>query len=143
MTGSIEDFKNSYLTGLTDYTDNGKCTGCGECCGRILPLNDTEIKQIKRYVRRNNIKPCTHNAPYAKLLFDMTCPFMDNHKSNDKCSIYNVRPAVCKAFKCDSNTYDPDAEYTLLHQSNTIIDMWEEFFPGMKESVFDMITKQK
>lgn len=52
----------------TDYTKNGKCSNCGECCSHILPVSNTEIKRIKRYITKHHIK--LHNHKYKIL-----CPF--------------------------------------------------------------------
>ena len=35
---------------VKDFSINGKCSMCGECCGAILPVSEKEIKRIKKYV---------------------------------------------------------------------------------------------
>ena len=142
MIGSFSDMIESFSNEVTDFTNDGTCCQCGECCGRLLTLTDTEIKQIKRYVRRNNIKPNKH-AVVASVMFDMKCPFMSGNKDIEKCAIYDIRPLVCKAFKCDRKTDNPDAEKELFLQSIRIIDMWEEFFPGVEVSIADEVWDAK
>ena len=81
---------------ITNYTCNGKCSNCGQCCGDILYLSHKEIKRIKDYVKKNKIEPT------PKIMFvacDNTCPFRDN--KNKKCKIYEVRPEICRVYKCD------------------------------------------
>ena len=76
-----------------DNTINGMCTCCGKCCSNFLPLTTQEIKYLKSYVKLNKIKPSYH-------LIDTysTCPFLNN---KNKCEIYEIRPAICRNFKCD------------------------------------------
>lgn len=82
----------------TNYTCNGKCSGCGECCGDILHLSRKEIKRIAKYIKQNKIEATPRNILVA---YDNTCPFRDN--ANKKCKIYEVRPDICRVFKCDKN----------------------------------------
>lgn len=37
---------------LYNYTVDGKCSKCGNCCSDILPLSDDEIRRIHKYVRQ-------------------------------------------------------------------------------------------
>lgn len=94
----IKDFSN----GTYDFTEKGKCTGCGACCSNLLPMTDDEILVIKKYVKSNNIKEKSHIvAPLATPIIDLTCPFLDDSKSCEKCAIYEVRPKICRDFICD------------------------------------------
>lgn len=47
---------------ITDFTFNGKCSNCGQCCSNLLPLSDSEVKRIKQYIKKHNIKEQRHNA---------------------------------------------------------------------------------
>ena len=38
---------------VKDFSINGKCSMCGECCGAILPVSEKEIKRIG-YVTTNS-----------------------------------------------------------------------------------------
>lgn len=78
-----------------DYTCNGECSRCGECCTPLLPLTLDEIKVIKDYIKEKDIKPVSvirGNNIYFR------CPFYDPDKKC--CNIYEVRPEVCRAFTC-------------------------------------------
>lgn len=87
--------------GITDYTCNGKCSNCGQCCGDILHLSHKEIKRIKEYVKKNKIE-ATPKIVFASI--DNTCPFRDN--KNKKCKIYEVRPDICRSFICNLKNED-------------------------------------
>lgn len=99
-----KDFGND----VRDYTCNGKCSCCGNCCIPWCPITNEEYKIIKDYIEKNNIKPIP--------LFDgknyyMDCCFHD--RTNKKCLIYEVRPEVCKNFICSSpfEKIDQDRKY--------------------------------
>ena len=68
------------LNSCTDFTINGKCSNCGECCGSILPVTKKEIKRIKAYVRKHNIKPHKNEvAPAVEMVcFDVVGNKWDN-----------------------------------------------------------------
>ena len=83
----------------TDFTVNGKCSNCGECCTAFLPISNTELKRIKKYVKRHNVR-ANYNAinTYENPVLDITCPFRNN--AENKCDIYEVRPWICQKFTC-------------------------------------------
>lgn len=62
------------------------CQNCGSCCGPV-PITVQEQKTIQAYVDKN--KPSI-NKQYDFL----DCKFRVNHA----CSIYSVRPIVCRLF---------------------------------------------
>lgn len=57
---------------------------CGECCGMVM-CNDDEYRRIAAYAKRAKIKPKKQGT---------TCPFYQN----GKCSVYPVRPAMCRLY---------------------------------------------
>lgn len=66
---------------VTDlYT--GDCRGCGECCSRFLPMSLLDRARLRAYVRR----------------LDLTCPYLTDGR---ECSVYEARPEVCRAYRCD------------------------------------------
>lgn len=123
---ALEDMRH----GVYDFTKDGKCVGCGSCCGNLLPLTQGEIDRIRRYIKRNHIKEQKHTypAPLANPpVFDMTCPFLDDSKPKDKCVIYQVRPLICASFDChdlDASRSDPK----LYSERRVPIDVRETFF---------------
>lgn len=62
------------------------CKNCGGCCGPV-PINNFEYKTIQNYVDINKPK-------YNKKTDFMTCKF----RVDGCCSIYKVRPTLCKLF---------------------------------------------
>ena len=102
---------------VKDFTVNGKCSNCGQCCSNCLPLSEAEIKKIKAYVKQHKIKEQRHNVAVG---VDMTCPFRD--EANRKCLIYEIRPAICREFVCNHT------------QINRVVFMRAEFF-GNREDV--------
>lgn len=123
-TGSLKDVIDSYKAGTIDLTDNGKCKGCGQCCSNILPLSEREIKEINRYIHTHGIKEQRHRMPFANpILYDLTCPFLDIGKKL-KCTIYEVRPEICKAFVCNRKDFDKD----LIDEARIPVDVRETFF---------------
>ena len=83
---------------------NGKCVGCGSCCTELLPMTLKEVETIQNYVKENKIKP------YSEIFFEyngvpsmnLMCPFRD--LDTKTCRIYEVRPNICRQFKCNQDT---------------------------------------
>ena len=110
---------------VIDFTINSKCSQCGSCCSDYLPLSRWEIERIRTYVQRHKLRE--HIAAVTSGTFlDGTCPFRDNIKR--RCDIYEVRPEICRCFKCDQDMRLINANKALLHQKNRVISMRGEFF---------------
>lgn len=120
MIGTLEEVCRNMNNGLYDFTQNGKCTGCGSCCSDLLPVSGKEIKEIKRYIKKNHIQEQKHT-------FDLTCPFLNDSKSKDKCTIYQVRPEICRSFICN-DPHGAQKNKKLLYKKYEAIDMREMFF---------------
>lgn len=111
--------------GLYDFTENGKCICCGQCCSDLLPVTDKEIAEIKKYVKIHKIKAHSHGNFLSGNFMDLTCPFMDSSKEL-KCEIYPVRPKVCRMFSCHKeNRKKISVEYAV---SAHLISMRNTFF---------------
>ena len=93
---SALSFIRNLQQGVYNYTQNGKCSSCGECCTALLPVTKEELKAIKRYCKKNHIAPVKKHSGVA---FDFSCPF--RNEAEKKCNIYEVRPKICRDFKCD------------------------------------------
>lgn len=128
MIGTIEQMIKDMEHGVYDFTKNGKCSSCGSCCSRYLPLSSKELKEIKRYVKKYHIKPQKHLMPTTEPTFDLTCPFRDDN--NRICTIYSLRPQICRSFKCDKPKKDIWATKREFHARYRVVDMrkeiWEE-----------------
>lgn len=115
----------------TDYTVNGKCSNCGQCCSNCLPLSDAEVKRIKVYIKKHKIKEQRHNVMVG---VDMTCPFRDER--NKKCLIYEIRPAICREFMCNHSHDDIMKAKLDIHKTNRVVFMRTEFFGNKEDSEF-------
>lgn len=128
VIGSFEDMEKDYSE-VTDYFKNDKCSGCGNCCTRYLALSNKEINQIREYIKRNNIKRQEHFVNVlASSVFDMVCPFLNDNDPDHKCTIYEIRPQICKEFTCRGyiKGFKPSKE--MLSTPRTKVDMVETFF---------------
>lgn len=92
--------------GCYDFTIKGECSNCGNCCSNSLYLTQKEINTIKVYIKKHHIKEQIHRILPAveQPVLDMTCPFLDNN-AEKKCTIYPVRPLVCRRFICNDSSW--------------------------------------
>lgn len=127
MVGILSEAFKNMENGLYDYTENGKCTGCGAYCSALLPVSGKEIKEIRRYIKKNHIQEQQRNYPVKNIGFDLTCPFLNYSKRNNKCEIYPVRPEICKSFMCN-DPHGARRNKKLLHKKYEPVDMRELFF---------------
>lgn len=81
---------------IIDNTIGGKCSNCGECCTEFIPLTKEEVDKIKKHLKHNPVKIQGH---LTKNSIGVFCPFRDN--INKRCTIYEVRPRVCRRFICN------------------------------------------
>lgn len=89
---------------LNNYCKKGQCSRCGSCCTEMLPLTEDEVKLIRAYVKENNteiVSPFIYNSEGELRTFSTLCPFYEPIKQ--KCLVYQVRPGICRTFKCDRN----------------------------------------
>lgn len=122
--------KDLFSTEIKNMTHCGDCSNCGECCADVLPIDEFEIKTIKEYISKNNIKECRHIPLVCKEpILDLTCPFRDN--VNKRCTIYPVRPAICRSFICSKPKPNILKEKELFHRQKNVYSMRHEFFGGV------------
>ena len=124
--GKIDQILLDMREGVYDFTVDGECSGCGQCCSNFLPMSDKEVKRIRRYVQENCIHEQKHIIPLAEAAQDWTCPFRDN--TNKRCVIYAVRPQICREFRCNNPKNEIVATRDLLGSVNRIVFVREEFF---------------
>ncbi len=92
---------NEHLTQIIDFTHNGKCIGCGNCCSTYLPVSNHELKVIYHYIKKHHIQPIQHGVhTHSMAIEDRTCPFRDDE--HQRCLIYPVRPWICRRFVCNN-----------------------------------------
>ena len=93
------------------------CDGCGECCSNFLPLSRNEITELKAYAKEHGIKQTGKGAE---------CPFLDKRKLDKKCSVYEVRPLICRDYQCGKSV--ERANLALLWERRLPVDMRRTFF---------------
>lgn len=120
MLSVAQDIKNNAY----NFCKDGECIKCGNCCSNILPMTPREVNIIKAYIRKNSIK----EQPSSNV---MDCPFMDSSKEL-KCTIYEVRPTVCRDFICDRKQR-PDVNFKFAKNCRTVM-VRDEFFGGVNGS---------
>ena len=120
---------------VKDFTKDGKCSNCGQCCSNLLPLSEAEIKRIKAYIKKHGIKEQRHNVMVG---VDMTCPFRDER--NKKCLIYEIRPAICREFMCNHTHADILKAKLDFHNINQAVFMRAEFFGNREDIDFFVIV---
>lgn len=112
---------------ITNYTCNGQCSGCGNCCGDILHLSKPEIKRIDEYLKKHKVEA----TPRCIMLdYDNTCPFRDNKEK--KCKIYEVRPDICRVYKCDKTPEEAYRNRELTNKGKLPRSMRNLFFNDNK-----------
>ena len=124
LPSGIREFIAQLLSGtIHDFTRKGTCSKCGECCSNFLPLSASEIFRISLYLSEHHILPMP--LIRGKYVYAETCPFLDAHK---RCLIYEARPLICKAFKCNKKA--PNNKYLklLLLEDRTCVDVRHTFF---------------
>lgn len=122
---TLEAIERDMEDNIYNFTKNGKCSGCGNCCTNLLPMSQKEVDTVHRYIKKNKIQECKHLLPVSTPTYDMTCPFRDN--DNSVCTIYEVRPMVCRKFICD-NEKRAKRDRDLMKQTRRIVDVRGEFF---------------
>lgn len=122
---------------INNNTINNKCSRCGECCGLFIPFTKKELKRIKEYVKEHNIKPyprINDNNMYA------SCCFFN--REEHKCTIYEVRPFVCKNFLCSHrdwlqrrNKYEQHGDYNSTIKNKVIVATFDDLIYGDCEPI--------
>lgn len=122
LSDVIRDYKGSHI----DFTKNGECSNCGQCCSNFLPMPSSEVKRIKRYIEKNRIVEQKTLFPTSDITIDMTCPFRS--EKSRSCLIYDVRPTICRMFQCNQSKPTVDQRKELMHKKYDVVDMRAEFY---------------
>ena len=80
------------------------CTkGCAYCCYMNVDVTEVEASYIVEYTKRP-LNGNINNSVYADIAkhSGIPCPFLDIH--NSSCSIYDVRPSVCRMYHVFENS---------------------------------------
>ena len=68
--GSMEQMLADEEYGVKDFTINGKCSGCGNCCANFLPVSNVEVDRIRRYIKKHGIKEQLRRFPTVSMRRD-------------------------------------------------------------------------
>ena len=99
---------------MTSYCDKcGNCSRCGECCAAALPITKAEEKRIKEYISKNNIEPEFFQNDES---INLQCCFYD--RTNKTCKIYEVRPSICRTYKCNKSIEEIEKEKEEAHKKH-------------------------
>ena len=93
-----------------NYTKCNTCCRCGECCASNLPLTRKEEKTIRKYIQEYNIKPEFFQDSKN---VNLQCCFYD--RKNKVCKIYEVRPHICRTFRCNKTIEQLEKEKEITH----------------------------
>lgn len=121
--GLLQEQAERFKAGYYDFSDQGTCSRCGECCGNFLPLSGREIQTIHRYVKRHGIKEVRRVLPTAGEYLNPDCPFLEEHR----CLIYDIRPRICREYDC-SKAWHKEPSQALQQGDYRIVNMRKEFF---------------
>jgi Fe-S-cluster containining protein len=112
----VQELVSGNINNMVDCSINGKCSKCGECCSNFLPVSQSEVDKIQKYVIEHKIRPQTQLLIMQNTL---TCPYYNGKK----CLIYEVRPLICKEFYCYKK---PTAEMgkKFQEEEHFPVDMW-------------------
>lgn len=113
-------------SGIYDFTVDGKCSNCGSCCSDLLPVSQKEIEVIRKYINKHGIKEQKRIFPTAHPTIDFTCPFRS--ETEKKCTIYAVRPLICRDWQCDKPSKAILADKKLLKEPRFCVSMRAVFF---------------
>ena len=116
---------------ITNYTCNGKCSCCGQCCGDLLHLSKREINLIDNYLKKHKVEATPQNIMFD---YDNTCPFRDN--KNKICKIYEVRPDICRIYKCDKSPAEAIKNRELTNEGKPLRSMRNLFFNDDKGAIW-------
>lgn len=125
VKGTIEDVINMKLT---NFTILGNCSRCGQCCSDLLHLDDNEIKRIDDYMKKHKL--VQHN----KGANNICCPFRNDETKS--CEIYEVRPDICRVFKCDKTPKQAYEERDILNTGKAVRSMAQLFFKDNSKATF-------
>lgn len=126
MIGTLAQAIDDMKGGVYNFTKDGECSNCGQCCSNFLPISRKEAGTIARYIKKHGIKEHINCPPTAQLTMDWTCPF--RNEAERKCDIYPVRPAICRDFRCDKPAKGIMASRDMYEGRYGIADMREMFF---------------
>lgn len=103
---------------IKDFTLNGKCSKCGECCGSVIPINQEDVNRLQEYVVYHKVRP-------QKQILIMTNKLRCPYYNGQKCLIYEARPTICREFVCNKKITNYENAKSLVEKKLMPVDMWK------------------
>lgn len=109
--------------------NENSCLRCGRCCEQF-PMTDEQILKITEYLlSHEEVMHLLRSTPEILGIGMKVCPFLRGKAGNTFCSIYPVRPEICKVFatpgikgaECPNNTICE--EYT-IHEAEEMLEVY-------------------
>lgn len=95
IIGTLQQVFEDMERGVYDFTKDGKCSGCGQCCSVYLPLSSVEIKEIRRYIQVDkNHLPYQLEEQKFKTIADHYGFIKQSMMMIEECS--ELQKAICK-----------------------------------------------
>lgn len=111
---------------ITDFfTERGNCKGCGECCGRFLPLSHFDVARLRGFIERNGVSLQPEEfVDFDGMKINLQCPFLDIHTR--ECTVYDARPEICRTYRCDKHKRG-EFRFPFGYRGMALADMREVF----------------
>ncbi|MGL5716424.1 MAG: YkgJ family cysteine cluster protein [Cetobacterium sp.] len=122
--------------------ENGNCNGCNSCCSITSPISKDELIKLKRLFKKRHLKKFIENLMlYKDQGINDQCFF----HIDGKCSIYNLRPDVCKVYHCDPKRGEGKFEFFKVPRTRFIYELlpdeWQTPFKAITSQVLKEIKK--
>jgi Fe-S-cluster containining protein len=123
------------LKSIYDRIPQIECKGCAECCGPTL-WSDIEYLYIKDYLHKHNMIEKKYDDKFLSSflslkLENLTCPYL----VDKKCSIYPVRPFICRIFGTTKGLKCPQVNIPPLLSDEIIKQMFVDIQELSKELI--------
>ncbi|MCQ2056391.1 MAG: YkgJ family cysteine cluster protein [archaeon] len=135
-TDMIKDLDLAYNT-CHSLIDDFPCSMCGKCCHQpFIVIRDEEIDSLAEYVgmkASSFIKNYLHrDSSNGKWFFRYTNPCVFLNKNN-KCSIWNGRPEICREFPYLVSMFVSRVYLAITHENYEIdIEYMDDTWPCTK-----------
>ena len=84
---------------------DGKCSQCGKCCLRWLPMSSRDIKNIRNYIKKHDVFYAPRMISPLMTQETTCCPFLRWDQTTERCQIYPARPTVCRSYDCKNHQH--------------------------------------
>ncbi|QZY55446.1 YkgJ family cysteine cluster protein [Crassaminicella profunda] len=121
------------LSKIYDTLPTGRCFGCTKCCMESVHTHFIEFLNIFHYLRENRqlyekIFPQIIQYYFLEMVKKEHCPFLDEE---GRCTIYEVRPLVCRMFGHLTEKEYEESYKNVLHQNIEIMKVFKNKYKIM------------